>query len=409
MKKNHFSKKHWIVMIMGMVLYTIVNASSIDGENVFLPRIAQANGWDYSRVLSIASIAGILSIFLLLAIGQLSRKKGARFTIVFCAVLTAVFLIPYTSSHNIVLYTIGFFGTISCDMACAYFGITALVANWFPTKKGIAMGIVAMGPPISSMVMVSVLKILTGKLGLTGGSMVISVILLIMAALSFILLRDRPEDFGETPDSMPPEEYEKLKQMEEAQEKIDLRDFFRHRDTWRIIYILGVCSLTLTGLLSQFVVRFTNSGFAENQAILYLSITAAIGIFGSNLVGRLITKFGSKKAYYISGMFLICGLLLNFTNVRVLIWISLVLFGFSLTLIQLFLNAFIVAVFGRKNYEVANSMVFPIVNVAGQVSLLIISICLTVFGEIRYSYLVFAVLMLISFIFCRRLKNKKEI
>ncbi len=395
-------------MLFGMILYTFINASSIDGENVFLPRIAQANGWDYSLVLTIASIAGILSIFFLLGIGQISRKKGARFTIVLTTVLTAVFLILYTSSHHIFLYAIGFFGTISCAMACAYFGIGSIVANWFPTKKGIAMGVVAMGPPISSMVMVSVLKGLTGKLGLAKGTLVVSIVLLVFAVVAFVVLRDRPEDCGETPDSMPAEEYEKLKAQEESSEKISVKAVLSRGDTWRIIYIVGVCSLTLTGVLSQFVVRFTNSGVPENRAILYLSITAAIGIFGSNLVGRMITQFGSKKAYYISGLLLTAGLLLNFTNVQVLVWVSLALFGCTLTLIQLFLNAFVVAVFGRKNYESANAVIFPVVNMAGQACLLVISICLSVFGEIRYSYLFFALLMIISVVVCKTMKFQPE-
>lgn len=404
MKKYHFSRRHWMNIILCFLLFVLNNACTTDGENVILPRLAQANGWDYAQILMWASIAGVLSVLGQFLIGKMCAKRGAKFTIITCMIAAAVFLLLYGSANVMWLYAIGLFGVVCCSTSFSYIGGSALIANWFPRKKGIAMGFVSIGAPVSTIVMVSLLTMLIDKIGLFHGVMIISIVVVVVAIVCGFLLQDRPEMCGETPDNMSVEEMQQFVLAEEGEEKLSLKELLFCKDFWRIVFIMGSCSIALTGVMAQFVVRLTDSGFAEPQAIQMMSVCAVIGIFGSLFSGNLENRFGTKKAYLCCATVFIAALLINATNIPVLIFISIPLFGMVITILQIFLTSFEVSVFGRKNFEQSNAVIFPLVSMIGQLCFVIISVCIKLFGQIRYAYFVFAGLLIVSLFVSQRIK-----
>ncbi len=387
-------------IVFCFLLYIINNAITSDGENVILPKLAAANGWEYAHVLLIASVAGCLSILGQLVMGRICAKKDARFTIVLCLCLSAFFLLLYGSAQTMWVYAVGLFGVICCSMSYSYMGANALIANWFPTKKGIAMGFVSVGAPVSTVCMVSVLTLSVNRLGLPVTVRILSGVLLVLALVCLLWIRNRPEEYGETPDGLPLEEVQALMATEKdagvSKETLSVKALLSMKETWLIIGIIGVCSMSQTGLMAQFVVRYTQSGYAESTAIVMLSVCAAIGIFGSMLSGNLEHRLGTRRAYGILALIFAAALVINFTNVAPLIWVSIPLFGINITILQIFLTSFELAVYGRDNFRAANAIIFPVICMLGQVSLLVISVCIRLFGEVRYAYLIFAVLLVVS-------------
>lgn len=404
MKKYNFSRKHWMNILLCFFLLILNNVCTTDGENVILPRLAQANGWDYTKVLMLASAAGCLSVVGQLLIGKICARKGAKFTIVLCMFLTAGCLILYGSANHMWVYALGLFGVICCSTSYSYIGANALIANWFPRKKGIAMGFVSVGAPVSTIVMVSTLTFLINAVGLLRGVMIISLVLVAVAVICIFAVHDKPEMCGETPDNISREELEQVLDEEEHTAVISVKELIRKKETWYIVFMMGVCSLGLTGVMAQFVVRYTQSGFSEPTAILMMSSCAAVGIFGSMFMGNVENRLGTQKAYMIFALVFATALAINFTNVLLLILISIVMFGCVITILQIFLTSFQVSVFGRTNFKQANALIFPLVSMIGQLSLLIISACIRIFGEVRYAYLVFAVLFIVTLFFNRKIR-----
>ena len=404
MSKYNFGKRHWMNILLCFFLFVLNNACMADGENVILPRLSALNGWDYSNVLMVAALAGILGVGGQLLMGKVCEKKGPKFTIILSLLLTAGFLMMYGSARYMWVYAVGLLGTACFAPSFSYMGGNVLITNWFPRKKGLAMGFVSMGSPVSTIIMVSLLTLLMTALGVSRGVMVICIVLIVVAVICIFTVYDKPEMCGETPDNMSREELTKLHEEEEQTEVIPMKSLLQMKETWYIIIICGICALGLVGVMAQFIVRYTNSGFAEGQAILMMSICAAIGIFGSALVGNVENRLGTIKAYSIFCLIFIAALLLNFTNIKLLVFLSIPLFGCVITIIQIFLTAFEMTVFGRTNFKQANSIIYPASHTIGQLAFVIISICIKVFGEVRYAYLVFAALFLISLFFNRKLK-----
>lgn len=408
MKKYDFSKRHWMIVILCFVMFVMSNACATDGENVLLPRIAEANGWEYTDVLNIASIAGMLSIIIQLIAGRICAKKGTKFVIISCLICSSVFMLIYGCSTQLWMLAIGLFGVIGCAMSSIFIGITSLIANWFPRKKGLAMGIVSMGPPVCTIIMVSVLTMLINYAGLSRGVMVISGSVILLAIAAYFIVFDKPEMCGETPDNISEEEMKLFVEEEANTATLTTKELVKMKDFWLIVAVVGILSLVTTGLMAQFLVRYTTSGYKESTAIMMLSVTAAVGIFGSVLCGNMVNKLGTKRAYVFYVIIYVVALLINSTNINILVIISIPLLGLIITVLHNFMTAFQVSVFGRTNYSVANALVFPIINTMGQGAFMVISLCIKAFGEVRYAYVIFAVLLIVSLVLSRFITVKYE-
>ncbi len=376
---------------------------------MILPRLAAQNGWDYADVLLLVTVAGIVSVAGQLILGRICGRKGPKFTIVLCLFLTAGFMLLYGSARHMWFFAIGLFGAVCCAQSFSYIGANALIANWFPKKKGIAMGFVSMGAPVSTIVMVSVLTLLINGMGLFRGMLVVSAILAAMAVVCLFVVHDKPEQCGETPDNIPLEEMAEVISQEEKTRPIRTGELFKMRGTWMIIAICGSCSLALTGVMAQFIVRYTDSGFRESQAIFMMSVCAAIGIFGSMLMGNIENRLGTKRAYALFALVFAAALLINFTDVPAFVYLSIPLLGCVITILQIFLTSFEVSVFGRVNFKQANAVIFPCVSAAGQCSFVIISACMRLFGEVRFAYPVFAAFLIISAVLSLRMKETAKV
>ena len=181
----------------------------------------------------------------------------------------------------------------------------------------------------------------------------------------------------------------------------------KNKAFWFIIIVIGICSLTQTGLMAQWIVRYDGTAFKESAGLL-MSISAVAGIFGSMVAGYLENKLGTKKAYAFLAVWFAAALVLNFTNNPVCVYISIPMFGLVITFLQIFMPAFELSAFGRENFKQVNAIIFPIISICGQLTFLLISACKNIFGEVRYVYLIFALLLLVSIIFDFMMPMKED-
>nr|MCR4831427.1 MFS transporter [Pseudobutyrivibrio sp.] len=363
MKKYSFSKKHWLVIVICFVLFLLANAVTSDAENVILPKLAEANGWDYSLVLTLATVAGCSSVAGSLILGKLCEKMGGKFAIIFGLVASSIFVFIYGTSSSLLIFVIGLFGTICCGQSISFFGANSVVANWFPTKKGLAMGIISIGPPAATIIMVSVLNAIIAKAGIKGGIYTLCGVCILVAVICGLLVHNTPEEVGETPDNLPVEN--KLN-AEELNSTTTVSKLLKTKAFWMVTAICGICSMSQTGLMAQWLVRYTSNGYTEAKAAFMMSICAVAGIFGSMIAGNIENRLGTKKGYVVLALWFMAALILNFTNITSLVYLSVPMFGLSITLYQIFMPAFEISVFGRENFKVVNGILFPLVSMCGQ-------------------------------------------
>lgn len=406
LKKFNFSCRHWLIIMFCFLMFLFYNASTSDGMNVIIPQLSEDNGWNYEYILSFASLAGCAGVAGQLFLGRVCEKCGTRFLIIFSLVGAAIFFLFYGNSVSIPMYVVSLCGLQICSAGYAYIGGSAIIVSWFPGKKGIASGIAAMGAPVSSTISVALLTMMFRMVGL-GKSMVIGGLILFgMAVLGLFIVYDTPEQKGEYPDNIKPEDMRQndilLKDIEE--DGMPLKQMIHQKKMWITGIIFGLNSMATLGIMGQFVVRHKEAGIPENTVLVMLSICALAGIAGGPFMGMLEQRFGVRKAFSLSCIIYVVGFLMNFSNMRIGIGISIILFGIGVTGTQIFLPSFLVNIFGRKDFKSAYAIAFPLSNLMCQLCFLVNAAALRWFGEIRFAYLFFAGGMTTALILVQTLK-----
>ena len=392
--RNRFSKRHWLVIAAGFVMFYFYNASTSDGMNVIVPRLAQERGWDYAYTLSFATLAGCVSVFGQLLFGLLCRKLGPRKTISIALALAAGFFALYGFAWSIPVYVVALCGVVSCSSAYSYVGVSSLIANWFPEKKGIASGYSSMGTPASTATSVAALTFLFGRVGFTPVMAAVAAVLLALAVLSFLLLRDTPEECGELPDGGASDGNTVPGAAGAAAGgEISVRDMLKIREMWLTGVISGLYSIVTIGVMGQFVIRHAETGISESGVLLMLTVCAVMGIVGSPILGRLENRLGTKRAFQLCCLLYLAAMLLNFTNVRILVYLSVICIGVVITGTPIFLMSFLVSIFGRKNFKTAYAIAYPVSSLIGQTAFLLTAASLRLFGTMRQAYLLFALML----------------
>lgn len=193
---------------IGMMIYTailfLIGTSIIGGNNnTVFPMFSEIRGWDVNVINVVSGLACIAKAIGVLVLARVVRKTGAKNLTTVTLILSALLLIVFGTTKSlplflVVILIIGFLGG-----GYEKNGGMTLTANWWPTKKGIVLGFTTMGIVAMNFLYVPMMPKLLGKLGLGGGMTVIAVLLIIVAIITTICVKNNPEEAGEYPDGDP--------------------------------------------------------------------------------------------------------------------------------------------------------------------------------------------------------------
>lgn len=371
---------------------------------------SDTHGWEYSTVLGYATIAGFAAIIGQFFFGWVCTKRGPKFTYIVCLVGAGLSFGLWSLVQSEVLYVVLLTCTTVFASSFAYIAGGALVANWFPKKKGLAMGYATMGNNLSSAIFCPILSWMMGFVGMSGGMMVVGGVLIVMAILCALTIRETPEECGETPDNVPREElknYFELAQGETYVSRFTTSKLLRTKETYLIALVLGINFMVTVGVMSQLVPRNVALGFSEDTAMGLMSVCAIIGIAGSYMWGWLDTKFGTKKAMIAFSIQYAVALVCNISEIRPLIYLSLLLIGSAIGGAANFTASLTCSVFGRQEFKQAYAVIYPLLNIIQQSNFWINALALKATGSLRGAYAVYAVILLIGGLIVSRLDDRK--
>ncbi len=183
-----------------------------------------------------------------------------------------------------------------------------LVANWFETRRGTALGVATVGVSLSGLAMPIVATWLVANLGWRGSFRVYALLtLLIVLPLVLRYVVNRPEDVGLRPDGDAPVEPVGPVPLERAWRT---REIARDRNFWVIALSFGLAFSALSSILTHLVPYATDLGVASYRAAWILSVSAGAGAVGKMVFGWLADRVDPRIAVWISFGAQIAGLLL---------------------------------------------------------------------------------------------------
>lgn len=391
---NNFGVRGWLIIIFFGVMLFLNSSLTADGMNIILPTLAAKIGTDANAMLSINGIGGWIAVIGAFALSALVQKIGAKKVILISLAIVAV-------SFLSLAFIKGMTGWIVCIILINVFangmsfcGGSALIASWFPTKKGMAMGWATMGNNMASAVFIPIFSMLLGA-SINMPFYGYFIFMVIMLILGVVIVKNKPEECGLLPDN-DPASIEAVKALEEEMANYKspwtLGKILKDKDIWCAGLGYGLLFMCTVGLVSQFVARAVGVGFEQNMAVGMLTIAALIGIVASYIWGVLDTKMGTKVASIILAIFFAIAILLNILPGQVTYIVYTIMLGCALGGNTNFSTSMCASLFGRKNFQKAFNFVFPVSCIFRAAAAVILGAILgATGGNFTIAYLVFMV------------------
>ena len=393
---NRFGGWGWSMIFYTMILYFFYAAITTDGMNLIPSAFAEAHGWDANTLLSVATPAGLIGLVGGFVFGRLviktKPKNMSAVTLIITGILYALLgMVPSVALYTIDLMLICFFASGFGTAACP-----AFIANWFPRKKGIALGWATMGAPISSSAFVAGFAVLLATKGIRTAFVIFGVLAVIVGIVTFFWAKNEPADVNCLPDNM--ELDETVSTQEVVVEKYSIRNILKNKNTWLIVFGYGFLWMVLVGIISQFVPRMMSVGYTNAEALTFMSITSIIAIPGSYLWGWLDSKFGTKSISIVFAFSYVAALVLLITSFNIVcVWLGCIFAGLGIGGLLNLLASMIISVFGRDGFMSANSIIYPLANVVRTLAFILMAMLLKVSGgSFTLPYVVFIVIDIIG-------------
>lgn len=301
--KANFGTRGWILVIFGILLLFCCGSLQNETLNVIMPKLNERYGWSTGALARVSSYATIAGGLFCIVMSPLTRKYGAKKLAVIELILMAIGTIANGFVTSIATYAVARILVVICTVTTMNYIISILATNWFPTKKGLAMGYITIGNNLGSMIAIWLMTFCWNAFGFSGGFIAYALIVVIPPLLLLILfLADYPEQLGCFPDNdttMTKEKAEEL--LKEAREYDEnspwtMKKLFSTPQVWKVGLSLGLMALCISGILTHLVGIFQARGYSSTVAMLAMSVCSVAAIPMSVLLGKLDAKKGAKIA-----------------------------------------------------------------------------------------------------------------
>ena len=285
---------------------------------IFLAALLKAFGWSHARVSWItAGLSLAIGVSAPIA-GWLLDRIEARFVMGAGALIATLGL--FCASHSpgfeplllsVILLGIGL-------GASTWLPAATVVANWFPDRRGMALGIVTAGMEAGGMVMTLTVGSMIAAHGWRAGYFTVAVPgLLIVVPLLMIFVRTRPagaasQSVAERADALP---------------GYEVREALRTRAFWMLVVAQLSYGLAVGGTFHHLVAFLEGLSYSLHSATLVVSIVLGLAAVGKAAMGELGDRIGGKNALAIGFAMIAAGvfILLNARQVPMLVlWLIVV-------------------------------------------------------------------------------------
>ena len=406
--KNDFGFWGWFSILFALISFMFAGNLIIDSLNLTVSGFADLRGWDANLLLSYSTIAGIVAIAGCGVLSKCVSRFGVKNIYTICLAIVGVCCMWWGSitqiwEYVLILILVNIFGN-GFGFVCG----TALLANWFPKKKGLAMGWATIGFQVSALLLLPAFRYLMNRYDLKAAYRMIGICLFALMFVCIFFVRSNPEDRGCPPDNDKSCDMEFYKAMHrEALEyakhsPFSTKRLLRTKQVWQISLINGLVQLAVTALIAQFVPHMVKSGISEDLAVLLYSAASVIGGIGSYLWGVLDYRIGVKRAtcwmcimHAVSG-FVFAIIASGIYMATWFIYLSTLLLASILGVSSNYLGSFTASVFGRYDFSNAFSIIYMLVCGIRALSFITVGGLYELTGSYSASYAVTCVLSLVA-------------
>jgi len=334
--------------------------------NAFMEPLCELRNWtrtDINMALVLATFFGFIGQFIY---GTLVIRIGARILMLIGSFIGGIAFILLIRAEQLwqfyIFYILLYIGN------GAYGGIVASTAvnNWFQVKRGKALGIATAGISFSGAILPFLALLLILHHGTEDASLVIGLMILIVAPLAWLIVRDWPEQYGMLPDgilqdasidngqfSSSPQSSQNIPVNYTVHNEIfwTLPRLLKTGAFWKLGIAYSLIMIGTVGVMSQLKPRFADIGFSDMAAMGMMTATAFMGAIGKYVWGMLCDRFEPRKVVTLLAAANSIGLgLALFRDSLPALYLFVLIFGFTMGGIMSTYPIIVADLFGRKAF-----------------------------------------------------------
>ncbi len=299
----------WIVGVSFLALFTHGAATSYLFGLLVVP-MENDLGWSRTTLVGALTLATFVSAGLGLVLGPLFDRRGARLGMTLSALVggACLGLLAFTRSPWEYYVLLGV-GVGAARTGLEVVGPRTAIANWFVRRRAAAFAWSSGGRAAFGFTMVPVFAILIEQTSWRAGWAVLGAVeLVVLAPLAWLIVRRRPEDYGQLPDGDPPLQARRPEAHAadlspspqptlpgtgtQTEESWTLREAVHTRTLWLIVISLMLTGFPATGVIANMVPYFIDEGLSLSFASSAFAFFGFGAMFGRPFWGYAAGRFG---------------------------------------------------------------------------------------------------------------------
>ncbi len=402
-QKSNFGFKGWMLVLFGVILFFLGGGAVNDSMNIVVPSFATQYGFNPGVLSSLGTLGGIIGILGAIIMAWINNKIGPKKTIAINLILGAAAMFLWGNSDSLFKYALSLVLINTAMNGFLQIGLSCLAANWFPTKKGLAIGWMTVGANLSTALYIIIFSGIMSSYGLRGSFYFFGIIYCLMFFLTLLFVKNNPEDAGAYPDNdktITKEQAEKLFKLGQAYSKTSpwtTKALLSNRTVWFVCIAFGIVIMMTFGMISQLVPAIMSYGYEQPYAIAMMTVAAIIGMVFSVLFGMLDSKIGTKKTSLVLYIWAVVAIAFMLIPGKWTIFPSVFFIGGFIGASNNLLPSIVITLFGRYDFDKAWAVIYPVLSFIRSLGFIATGTLAAVTGGFTVPYIVLLVCAVIGF------------
>ena len=399
MKNESSTKFHyaWVICLCGLWMFLCNQGLCSNILSIYLPFI-EAGGISDSMGSAILTVRCVFSFAVTFLVERYYRRFSLRTGAVLATLLGGVAYLVYAmgGSSAPVYFVAAALGGIAYGFGSIY-PVSLLLTNWFHTNRGLAIGISSAGSGVANMAFSPLVSALVLRYSLRTTFLLQAAFMSASALILFLLLRDKPAQKGLAPYGADAENDSKAREKEGPSELPKL-----------VLWMLGLMMLLIGGsgqaYMGHLSVLAQSCGYGVKVGAALVSTQGAVLVCSKFLSGGLADRFGTKRCTsLLMAMFVVGCSCIQFMNGVSLFWCyaPVAMMGFSSSVYNVGPPLWAAELSDRAGYPRLLKWLQIFYNLGGIVFSAMPGIIAEVTGEYKSSFIIIALMMLISLLILR--------
>jgi len=302
-KKIHYA---WVICFAGMLIVFASLGVISNGFAIYLPYLIKefnlTNGQNSSLMTARWVTTFLSMLFCNKFYEKMTFKWGTAISVGFAAL--SHFMYSWANSYTACLIA-------SLVMGFGYglgamIPTTILISKWFKKSRQLALGLCATGSSVAVIFLPRILTAYMERTNLQSAFRVEGILLVIIAIILLLIVRDDPEKMG-----LKPYGYEEAcNETKLTGHSMDDRPDLS-KGMWMLLLIVAVfVGASANPTYSHITINYTAAGYSKMTAATYYSATGLILAFAKIICGKIGDKQGGLRTSYLVGWIQILGYVL---------------------------------------------------------------------------------------------------